>query len=615
MTAASSSGQQLRFSSHMENLAHGDWKKKLQPIRGREPGLETKRVPLNRPSFLSTGRLVFNNAHGLGFPAWVANCSAKHNGEPVVDVESEPSSSTEKLESGKKDESDKSDPSSRKPLPRRRPPWLLWLLVRAVHFVVTGLQRLLSQWWGQVLAFFVIGSLSGRVILALVKPTGEMLYSDFVSLVESGVVQSAQFEHNSDRIYFTIRPEFLSQNDNQISIKPNEQAKAKGRAAKPKPSAVDPATPANAESLQALERKQNFRLMVRSMPGQSNVLHDLMRKNKVRFGVVGSSLRSSLTRLAGTLAFLWIPLLPLFWLFRRTLGSQGNKKAKKAGSSTPPVMFSDVAGMESAKVELMEVVTLLKDPNKFAKLSAKVPSGVLLCGPTGTGKTLLARAVAGEAGVPFFTASASEFVEMFVGRGAARIRDLFKEARKSTPCVVFIDEIDSVGGRRGYSLNDERDQTLNQLLVELDGFEGNQGIVLLAATNRPEILDSALLRPGRLTRKIKVSLPDEAARSAILQVHLRDVPMESTAEKIRAAGYIAKLTNGFSGAELANCANEAALLAARDSREVVVFTDLVRGVERTREPLMSGSTSGGMMSGLVNWMSQNEMVPRPRAGA
>lgn len=540
----------------------------------------------------------------------------KSDGEPVIDVEPDPSSSKDTKGSG---ESDNPESPDRKPLPRGRPPWLLLLLVRAINFFVAGLRRLLGQWWGQVLAIFVFGSISGRLILTLVKPTGEVLYSDFVSLVESGVVQSAQFEHNSDRIYFTIRPEFLSQTDNQIRIKTNEESrsKAKGRAARASPKEVQQPTTTTTtpESLQALERKQNFRLMARSMPGQSNVLHDLMRKNKVRFGVVGSSLRTSLTRLAGTLAFLWIPLLPLFWLFRRTLGSQGNKKAKKVGSSTPPVMFSDVAGMESAKVELMEVVTLLKDPARFAKLSAKVPSGVLLCGPTGTGKTLLARAVAGEAGVPFFTASASEFVEMFVGRGAARIRDLFKEARKSTPCVVFIDEIDSVGGRRGYSLNDERDQTLNQLLVELDGFEGNQGIVLLAATNRPEILDSALLRPGRLTRKIKVSLPDETARSEILQVHLREVPMESPAGKKQAADYIAKMTSGFSGAELANCANEAALLAARDNRDVVLFADLVRGVERTREPLSSGSDSGGMMSGLVNWMSQNEFVPRPRAGA
>lgn len=202
---------------------------------------------------------------------------------------------------------------------------------------------------------------------------------------------------------------------------------------------------------------------------------------------------------------------------------------------------------------------------------------------------MLARAIAGEAGVPFFAVSASEFVEMFVGRGAARIRELFREARKHTPCVVFIDEIDSVGGLRGTSFNEERDQTLNQLLVELDGFEDNKSIVLLAATNRFKSLDPALLRPGRLTRKISIPLPDEPARAAILAVHLRDVPMATVQDKVAACEFIARLSDGFSGAELANTVNEAALMAAREDRSTIEIDDLIKGLQRTRYPVNNTS--------------------------
>lgn len=242
------------------------------------------------------------------------------------------------------------------------------------------------------------------------------------------------------------------------------------------------------------------------------------------------------------------------------------------------------------------MVACLKNSSKFARLGAKMPSGVLLSGPPGTGKTLLARAVAGEAGVPFFAVSASEFVELFVGRGAARVRELFAEARKKSPCVIFIDELDAVGGKRGIGLNEERDQTLNQLLTELDGFEGRPGVLLLAATNRPDVLDAALLRPGRLSRKVAVPLPDEAARAAILGVHLRTVPVATQHDRDLNCEAVAKITSGFSGAELANVVNEAAFLAARTSSDSVGLPELVEAVQRTRYGVNGGA--GGVSSGL-----------------
>eukprot|EP01024_Parvocaulis_polyphysoides_P028365 TRINITY_DN25679_c1_g3_i3.p2 TRINITY_DN25679_c1_g3~~TRINITY_DN25679_c1_g3_i3.p2 ORF type:complete len:253 (-),score=43.51 TRINITY_DN25679_c1_g3_i3:258-1016(-) len=216
-------------------------------------------------------------------------------------------------------------------------------------------------------------------------------------------------------------------------------------------------------------------------------------------------------------------------------------------------------------------------------MKASMPSGVLLCGPPGTGKTLLAKAVAGEANVAFYAASASEFVEMFVGRGAARIRELFSEARKRAPAVVFIDELDAVGSRRGIGFNDERDQTLNQLLTELDGFEGRTGVLLLAATNRQDVLDPALLRPGRISRKITVPLPNERGRKAILQVHMRDIPCQGgEEEKMSMCTSIAAVTYGFSGADLANVVNEAALMAVRRDGDYLQISDLMEGVKRTR---------------------------------
>ncbi len=268
----------------------------------------------------------------------------------------------------------------------------------------------------------------------------------------------------------------------------------------------------------------------------------------------------------------WFPMLFLFAVMiyvMRQMQAGGGKamgfgksRAKMLTERQGRVTFEDVAGVDEAKEDLVEIVDFLKDPQKFQKLGGRIPKGVLLVGPPGTGKTLLARAIAGEANVPFFTISGSDFVEMFVGVGASRVRDMFEQAKKNAPCIVFIDEIDAVGRHRGAGLgggNDEREQTLNQLLVEMDGFEANEGVILIAATNRPDVLDPALLRPGRFDRQIVVPNPDLSGREKILQVHMRKVPLAPDVD----AKVIARGTPGFSGADLANLVNEAALLAAR----------------------------------------------------
>ncbi len=280
----------------------------------------------------------------------------------------------------------------------------------------------------------------------------------------------------------------------------------------------------------------------------------------------------------------WAPFLLLigFWIFfMRQMQSGGNKalsfgksKAKLLASQQKKVTFKDVAGVDEAKEELQEIIEFLREPQKFQKLGGRIPKGVLLMGPPGTGKTLLARAIAGEANVPFFSISGSDFVEMFVGVGASRVRDLFEQGKKNAPCIIFIDEIDAVGRHRGAGLgggHDEREQTLNQLLVEMDGFESNDGVILIAATNRPDVLDPALLRPGRFDRRVVVSRPDVRGREGILQVHTRKIPLSEDVD----ISVLARATPGFSGADLANLVNEAALLAARHSQK---FTIIPRGM-------------------------------------
>ena len=284
-----------------------------------------------------------------------------------------------------------------------------------------------------------------------------------------------------------------------------------------------------------------------------------------------------------------IPIIILvvlfFFIMQQTQGGGGRvmnfgkSRAKLMGEGNVKVSFKDVAGAEEAKQELEEVVEFLKDPGKFTTIGAKIPKGVLLAGPPGTGKTLLAKAVAGEAGVPFFTISGSDFVEMFVGVGASRVRDLFTQAKKNAPCIIFIDEIDAVGRQRGAGLgggHDEREQTLNQLLVEMDGFGANEGIITIAATNRPDILDPALLRPGRFDRQVIVGLPDLRGREAILKVHARNKPLADDVDlKI-----IAKKTPGFTGADLSNLLNEAALLAARLNKKVITMAEVEEASEK-----------------------------------
>ncbi|MCX8026584.1 MAG: ATP-dependent zinc metalloprotease FtsH [Thermodesulfovibrionales bacterium] len=294
--------------------------------------------------------------------------------------------------------------------------------------------------------------------------------------------------------------------------------------------------------------------------------------------------------------FSWGPIifLVLVWIFfMRQMQMGGNKamsfgraRAKMMSEKSVKVTFADVAGIEEAKAEVEEIIDFLKDPSKFSKLGGKIPKGVLLVGPPGTGKTLLAKAIAGEAGVPFFSISGSDFVEMFVGVGASRVRDLFEQAKKSAPCIIFIDEIDAVGRQRGAGLgggHDEREQTLNQLLVEMDGFEGNEGIIVIAATNRPDVLDPALLRPGRFDRQIVVPIPDVKGRLEILKVHTQKIPLDESVDLEK----IARGTPGFSGADLSNLVNEAALIAARRSKETVDMADfefakdkVLMGVER-----------------------------------
>jgi cell division protease FtsH len=300
------------------------------------------------------------------------------------------------------------------------------------------------------------------------------------------------------------------------------------------------------------------------------------------------------------LLYNWAPILLMigFWVFiMRQMQSGGNKalsfgksKAKLSSSAQKKVTFKDVAGVDEAKEELQEIIDFLREPQKFQKLGGRIPKGVLLMGPPGTGKTLLARAVAGEANVPFFSISGSDFVEMFVGVGASRVRDLFEQGKKNAPCIVFIDEIDAVGRHRGAGLgggHDEREQTLNQLLVEMDGFESNEGVILVAATNRPDVLDPALLRPGRFDRRIVVNRPDVKGREGILLVHTKKIPLSDDVD----VAVLARGSSGFSGADLANLVNEAALNAARYNQKVVRMHDF----EFAKDKVLMGAERRSMI--------------------
>ncbi|MEW6498006.1 MAG: ATP-dependent zinc metalloprotease FtsH, partial [Cyanobacteriota bacterium] len=318
---------------------------------------------------------------------------------------------------------------------------------------------------------------------------------------------------------------------------------------------------------------------------QNPELIEKLREKKVELDVEASTDNSAAVGLIANLFLLLLLLAGLMMILRRSASSSGQalnfgkSRARFQMEAKTGVTFNDVAGIEEAKEELQEVVTFLKQPERFTAVGARIPKGVLLVGPPGTGKTLLAKAIAGEAGVPFFSISGSEFVEMFVGVGASRVRDLFKKAKENAPCLIFIDEIDAVGRQRGAGIgggNDEREQTLNQLLTEMDGFEGNTGIIIIAATNRPDVLDSALLRPGRFDRQVMVDAPDMKGRLGVLEVHGRnkriapDVSLEA----------IARRTPGFTGADLANLLNEAAILTARRRKDAITMLEINDAVDR-----------------------------------
>ena len=331
-------------------------------------------------------------------------------------------------------------------------------------------------------------------------------------------------------------------------------------------------------------------------PQGANIV-SLLENSGVR--IIGKPVEREVSWILSTLLS-WFPMLLLIgvWIFFMRQMQSGSGKAMGFGKSKAKLLtekqgkvtFEDVAGIDEAKTELEEIVEFLKDPQKFQRLGGKIPKGCLLVGPPGTGKTLLARAIAGEAGVPFFTISGSDFVEMFVGVGASRVRDMFEQGKKNAPCIIFIDEIDAVGRHRGAGLgggNDEREQTLNQLLVEMDGFEANEGVILIAATNRPDVLDPALLRPGRFDRQVVVPNPDILGREKILKVHMKKVPLSDDVQPRT----IARGTPGFSGADLANLVNEAALLAARKGRRSVSNLEF----EESKDKVMMGSERRSMV--------------------
>ena len=359
--------------------------------------------------------------------------------------------------------------------------------------------------------------------------------------------------------------------------------------------------------IEAVEEKEVSRVLISPDNGTAQVVENdgtrsevnlapdkdllkILTENDVDIAVQPTRINSPWQQAISSLIFPVLLIGGLFFLFRRAQSGSGGgggnpamnfgkSKARLQMEPTTKVTFSDVAGVEGSKLELTEVVDFLKSPDRFTAVGAKIPKGVLLVGPPGTGKTLLAKAVAGEAGVPFFSISGSEFVEMFVGVGASRVRDLFEQAKKNAPCIVFIDEIDAVGRQRGAGLgggNDEREQTLNQLLTEMDGFEGNSGIIIIAATNRPDVLDSALMRPGRFDRQVTVDRPDYAGRLQILNVHAKDKTLSKDVDLDK----VARRTPGFTGADLANLLNEAAILAARRELDKVSNDEVGDAIER-----------------------------------
>nr|QKY65070.1 chloroplast putative inactive ATP-dependent zinc metalloprotease FTSHI3 [Passiflora biflora] len=446
-------------------------------------------------------------------------------------------------------------------------------------------------------------------------------YSDLVSSLQSGSVTNVLLEEGSRRIYYNTNAPVNENNQvtaeaSQVINDPDKNvADTNAREGDGSTSSIVAregvvSTTGRTSKMDLLKKfsrhstaSPKWQFSTRKVEHDEKFLLRLMRDKGTAYSSAPQSALMAVRSTLITIISLWIPLTPLMWLLYSQF-SATNSPARKRRPNNQMVTFDDVEGVDSAKVELMEVVSCLQGAMNYEKLGARLPQGVLLVGPPGTGKTLLARAVAGEAGVPFFSVSASEFVELFVGRGAARIRDLFSTARKCAPSIIFIDELDAVGGRRGRSFNDERDQTLNQLLTEMDGFATDTKVVVIAATNRPEALDPALCRPGRFSRKVLVGEPDEEGRRKILAVHLRGVPLEEDAYLI--CNLVASLTPGFVGADLANIVNEAALLAARRGGVNVSREDVMEAVERAKfginYPQLRPSTLGKELGKLFPWM-------------
>ncbi|CAI9109962.1 OLC1v1009910C1 [Oldenlandia corymbosa var. corymbosa] len=423
-------------------------------------------------------------------------------------------------------------------------------------------------------------------------------YSDLIMSLQNGMVSKVLFEEGTRRIYYSMNTwvkegtQVSEQGSGNVDRASNGHVKTRlagGNALK--------------KMFKGRAPTPSWQFSTRKIDHDEGYLLSLMRERGTSYGSAPQSALTSLRNTLITVLTLWIPLAPLMWLLYRQI-STARSPAKKRRPSNQLITFQDVEGVDTAKVELLEIVSCLQGSTNYSKLGAKLPRGVLLVGPPGTGKTLLARAVAGEAGVPFFSVSASEFVELFVGRGAARIRDLFNVARKEAPSIIFIDELDAVGGKRGKSFNDERDQTLNQLLTEMDGFQSDVNVVVIAATNRPEALDQALCRPGRFSRKVYVGQPDEIGRKKILAIHFRGVPLEEDLELI--CNLVAPLTQGFVGADLANIVNEAALLAARRGAECVSREDIMEAIERAKFGINdwrpSSSTLGKELGKLFPWV-------------